>query len=103
MTEAEIEAIGHRYFDEVWIEGQEATIDALFPGHGVAHGLGDSEIDVRGPRQFKIFASKMRGAFPDIPASIEDIVADGDKVIVRVALQGTHSGSDPGVVACGVE
>jgi steroid delta-isomerase-like uncharacterized protein len=43
----------------------------------------------------------MRQAFPDLQAHIEDIVADGDKVAVRVRFRGTHSGEFLGIPATG--
>ena len=43
----------------------------------------------------------VRGAFPDLQASIEDLVADGDKVAVRLRLRGTHTGDFLGIPATG--
>jgi steroid delta-isomerase-like uncharacterized protein len=31
-------------------------------------------------------------AFPDMSATVEDVVAEGDKVVTRVTLRGTHQG-----------
>ncbi|HXA50900.1 MAG TPA: TIGR03435 family protein [Candidatus Acidoferrum sp.] len=55
-----------RWFEEVWNQGCEASIDELFPEGGVAHGLGDSEADVHGPAEFKLFAAHIRGSIPDV-------------------------------------
>jgi len=41
----------------------------------------------------------LRRAFPDLHAQIEDIVAAGDKVAVRVRFRGTHSGEFLGIPA----
>jgi steroid delta-isomerase-like uncharacterized protein len=43
----------------------------------------------------------MKQAFPDLQAHVEDIVADGDKVAVRVRFHGTHSGEFLGIPATG--
>ena len=43
----------------------------------------------------------MKQAFPDLHAHIEDIVAAGDKVAVRVRFRGTHSGEFLGIPATG--
>jgi steroid delta-isomerase-like uncharacterized protein len=43
----------------------------------------------------------MKQAFPDLQAHIEDIVAAGDKVAVRVRFHGTHSGEFLGIPATG--
>ena len=101
MSEAANKALVRRWFDEVWNKGQEATIDKLFAENGVAYGLGDTDVEIRGPAQFKPFFRNMRGAFPDLQITIEDIVAEADKVMVRVLLQGTHRGANLGPPATG--
>ena len=101
MNEAANKALVRRWFDEVWNKGQEATIDKLFAENGVAYGLGDTDVEIRGPAQFKPFFRNMRGSFPDLQITIEDIVAEADKVMVRVLLQGTHSGGNLGPAATG--
>jgi steroid delta-isomerase-like uncharacterized protein len=90
-----------RWFKEVWNEGREATVDELFADGGIAYGLGDTETEVRGPEQLKIFVCNLRGSFPDLHIGIEDIVAEEDKVMVRVLLEGTHLGSGLGVPPTG--
>jgi steroid delta-isomerase-like uncharacterized protein len=42
----------------------------------------------------KQLAIMMRSAFPDLKGTIEDAVAEGDKVVVRWTCAGTHSGSE---------
>jgi steroid delta-isomerase-like uncharacterized protein len=100
MTESN-KALVRRWFREVWNEGREATIDELFAESGVAYGLGDGEAEVRGPAQLKPFVRNLRGSLPDLQISIQDIMAEEDKVMVRVLLEGTHSGSGLGVPASG--
>ena len=43
----------------------------------------------------------MKQAFPDLQAHIEDIIAAGDKVAVRLRFRGTHSGEFLGIPATG--
>ena len=90
-------AVVRRWFEEVWNQGREATIDELFPAEGVAHGLGDSEADARGPAEFKPFVANIRGSIPDAHIHVDDILAEGDSVAVRITLEGTHSGGGLGV------
>ena len=94
-------AIVRRWFDEVWNHGREATIDELFTAGGVAHGLGDSELDVRGPAEFKPFLANIRGAIPDTRIRIDDMLSEGDRVAVRLTLQGAHTGEGLGVPPTG--
>ena len=94
-------ALVHRWFEEVWNQGREATIDELFAEDAVTRGLGESDLEVRGPAQFKIFFFNLRNSFPDMHITIEDTVAEGDKVVVRATIQGTHLGDGIGVPVTG--
>jgi steroid delta-isomerase-like uncharacterized protein len=48
--------------------------------------------EVRGIEGAKQFAAAYRQAFPDLQNTIEDMVAEGDKVVVRFRARGTHQG-----------
>jgi steroid delta-isomerase-like uncharacterized protein len=52
------------------------------PSSGVTRGI-------EGARQF---AATFREAFPDLQNTVEDMVAEGDKVVVRFRARGTHEG-----------
>src|SRR5215471_1079526 len=91
----------HRWFDEVWNQGREETIDELFGEDGVALGLGVGDTPVHGPAGFKVFWRNMRAALPDVQIIVEDTVVEGDKVVVRVVLEGTHGGEGLGVAPTG--
>ena len=41
---------------------------------------------------YKQFIIRTRAAFPDLHATIEDQIAEGDKVVTRWSVQGTHQG-----------
>ena len=49
----------------------------------------------------KQFLASMFNAFPDLHFTIEDILAEGDKVAFRLAVTGTHSGAFQGIPATG--
>lgn len=40
-------------------------------------------------------------AFPDRQVTIDDVVAEGDRVVVRTTLNGTHQGEMQGIPATG--
>jgi steroid delta-isomerase-like uncharacterized protein len=100
MSEAN-KVLIRRWFEEVWNQGLERTIDELFAPYGVAHGLGDTEADVVGPSQLRPFVRNIRGAITDVRMSIEDTLAEGDKVMVRIRVEGTHKGPGLGVAPTG--
>ena len=41
------------------------------------------------------------GAFPDLRVKVEDLIAEGDKIVGRVTLTGTHQGELMGIPATG--
>ena len=100
MSEAN-KAIVRRWFEEVWNQGREESIDELFAAHGIGHGLGDTEASVQGPAGIKPFVRNLRGAIPDIHMKIEDSIAEGDRVTVRITAEGTHKGGNLGVAPTG--
>ena len=94
-------ALIHRWFDEVWNKGRAEAIDEMFAADGVAYGLGEAGIDVRGPSAFKPFFEKLRSAFPDFEVTIEDAISEGDKVAARWTAKMTHQGDQLGLRASG--
>jgi len=94
-------ALVHRWFEEVWNKGRESAIDELLAPSGIAHGIGQGEATLHGPSEFKLFVRNLRASLPDVHITIEDIVAEGDKVTVRVLLEGTHQGEGLGVSPTG--
>ncbi len=64
----------------------------------VIYGLSDAEgREVRGVEAFKAFHEKFREAFPDIQVTVEDTVAEGDKIAALCTVRGTHGGEGIGL------
>jgi steroid delta-isomerase-like uncharacterized protein len=55
----------------------------------------------RGPEDVKRFMSEFRQAFPDFHSTIEDQIAEGDKVVTRWTMRGTHQGEFRGIAPTG--
>lgn len=64
-------ALFERWFEEVWNERRDATIDALFAADGIAHGLPDT---LRGPAGFRAFRDGFLRAFPDVQIEVHDVI-----------------------------
>ena len=90
---AENKALVRRWFEEVWNQGREASIDEMLASDAVVHGLGPS---LRGPSEFKPFQALYRSAFPDIDIQVDDVLAEGDLVAARWSGVGTHRGDGLG-------
>jgi steroid delta-isomerase-like uncharacterized protein len=50
---------------------------------------------------FKETFSEAREAFPDLHVTVEDLVAEGDRVAARVTMRGTHQGVFQGLAPTG--
>src|SRR5437868_15423787 len=86
-----------RWFNEVWTQGKETTIDELSDPNVVSYGLGEHDEDARGIPKFKEFWRRMRGAFPDLAVNVVDTVSQGDKVACRFHVAMTHRGGELGL------
>jgi predicted ester cyclase len=52
--------------------------------------------DIQGVEAFKQYLSVYKTAFPDVNVTLEDEIAEGDKVVNRVTIRGTHQGEIEG-------
>ncbi|AUV83568.1 hypothetical protein C2R22_19560 [Salinigranum rubrum] len=57
--------------------------------------------DVEGRDAYAAFVQSYRDAFPDLRVSVRDVVAEGDRVVVRAAMTGTHRNPFAGVEPSG--
>jgi len=72
--------------------------EALNKGKAAAMAAIDRSIDMRGDlKDFKQKESEWYDAFPDMHITIDDMVAEGDKVAARVTMTGTHKGEIMGI------
>jgi steroid delta-isomerase-like uncharacterized protein len=104
MTEQDIleenKALIRRWFEEVWNRGRADAIAEMFAEDGIAHGLSDDVgAPLKGPGGFLPFHGQFREAFPDIEVTVEDQIAEGDRVATRCRVQGKHTGNSLGFAA----
>ncbi len=50
---------------------------------------------------FKETFSEARAGFPDLSVTVEDVMAEGDRVTARVVMRGTHQGEFQGLAPTG--
>ncbi|MDQ4001303.1 MAG: ester cyclase [Actinomycetota bacterium] len=99
MTEEENKALNRRFVEEVINQGNIDAIDELIDPGVVDHAAPPGF--PTGREGAKQFAAMMRAAFPDLHLTIEDMIAEGDKVAVRSTWSGTHEGEFMGIPATG--
>jgi steroid delta-isomerase-like uncharacterized protein len=87
----ENKAIARREMEEIFNHtGNLDAADEIIAPNYISHEPTSGEI--RGIEGAKQFAATYRQAFPDLQNTIEDMVAEGDKVVLRFRGSGTHTG-----------
>jgi steroid delta-isomerase-like uncharacterized protein len=97
---AENKSLARRALDELWTKGNLAAADQLYSENCVFHDLGSAE-DLRGRDGVKELARTYRAALPDLKCTVEDVIAEGDKVAARWVSRGTHKGDFMGIAPTG--
>ena len=99
MSTEDNKAVVRRLLD-VWETGGVDLIDELLAPDYVNHSPASPE-QPTGPEGLKGAVSMFRSAIPDLKMVVEDIIAEGDKVVLRYTLQGTHEGELFGIPPTG--
>jgi predicted ester cyclase len=88
-------AIARRWYDGLWNDDDESTIDALLAPECCVHGLDESPI--RSAETFKGFYRNIIATFPKLSAHIERVVTDGEQASGMVTIDATHAKSGKSV------
>ena len=89
-------ALVRRFVDEFWSAGNLDAVDELMAPDAVIH-----EPVTGTPADLKPFASAIRAAFPDWHSTVEEMVAEGDRLVERWTGRGTHQGEFQGIPPTG--
>ena len=91
MSAEENKAVLRREVEELYNHtGNLDAVEEIFSPDYVSYEPTSGETrGIEGARQF---AATFRQAFPDLQNTIEDMVAEGDRVVVRFRARGTHDG-----------
>lgn len=98
MSTEENKANIRQFYEEVWNQGNLAAVDELTAADFVDQGLLPP---VHGLEALKQYVGMYRAAFPDAHFTIEDMIADGDKIVVRFTATGTQHGDFMGIPPTG--
>ncbi len=93
----ENKATFRKLIEEGFVQGNTAVVDELVGANIIDH----SPMPGQGPGSegLKDALTMFRGAFPDLQVTIEDMIAEGEKVVVRVTMRGTQQGEFMGIPA----
>lgn len=91
-------ALVRRFIGEIFERGNEAAVDELAAEEFESHALpssGDGREDMRRAIE------RVHGGLADVEFTIEDMVAEGNRVAVRLRSSATHTGTFMGMPATG--
>jgi steroid delta-isomerase-like uncharacterized protein len=86
MPTQENKALVRRWIDEVWDKGNLAAVDEVFATGYIVNG---QAVGTEGVKQAVTW---LRSTFPGARVTIEDMIAEGDKVVACWALRGAQHG-----------
>lgn len=88
-----------RFYKEVFVDWNMALVDEVVSPQFRSQDW--PEGGPTGPQGFREFYSAIRSAVPDGRYEVDDLIAEGDKVVVRWRLVGTHKGDFRGIAPTG--
>ncbi len=99
MSTEENKATVRRFYEQAINKQDAAAIDAFIDPRCVDHALPPGmPAGIEGSKQF---IAMYLTAFPDLHFTVEDMIAEGDRVVARLTTRGTHNGPFLGVPPTG--
>jgi predicted ester cyclase len=93
MSVEESKAVMQRICEEVIQGGKVEKLDEFVASDYALHGPGGQEI--RGVEGLKRLMAWLHASFPDIHFTVDDVIAEGDRVVSFYTLKGTHKSNKP--------
>jgi len=91
--------LARRFYQEVYVDWNMALVDRLVSSQFTSHDWPQG--GPTGPQAFRDYYAAIRSAVPDARYEVEDLIAEGDRVVVRWRLLGTHRGDFRGIAPTG--
>lgn len=90
-TEEENKALARQVPEDIATQGRTELYYEIFAEDCIEHGTFG---DIHGPEAIKEMDENLLSALSDFSATVEDILAEDDRVAMRVTLRGTHDGGE---------
>jgi len=75
-----------------WELANQRNLDALDDVYASDAVIHEPDQELQGLEELKQYAGTYINAFPDLQFTVEDVIAEGDKVVSRWTARGTHQG-----------
>jgi len=98
ITIEEHKQLARRVPEDIATKGDLELISDLFTEDAVEHSLAG---DVRGREAIRQEIESFTDSFGDFSATVDDVVAEGDTVAMRLTWRGTHDGEFMGIEPTG--
>lgn len=99
MVTEQNEAVVRRYVEEAWNQGKADLLDEIMSSEYARYTSGSAQRLTRDGQKQRI--TTLREAFPDLHFTIDDLIAAGDTVVMRLTARGTHQGRFMGIAPTG--
>ncbi|HEU0000336.1 MAG TPA: ester cyclase [Ktedonobacteraceae bacterium] len=99
-TEAENKATVQHLYEQLFNQGNLSVADEVIAPDFINHNATPGSSN-RGPESMRQLITMLSTAFPDMHYTIEELVAEGDTVVARVTVSGTHRGPFQGLPPTG--
>ena len=96
-----VEALAERFHQDIFQQGEFSVADEIVAPDFTWHATDLPPRLPKGPTGVKQMAAMFRQAFPDLKITHEDVIACGDKVVIRWRMTGSHDGEYLGVTPTG--
>ena len=102
-TPVDLAEASRRILEEGFNEGKLDLADELISPQAINHDPAEPARmrGLRGPEVFKQTVTMYRAAFPDVRITVDDVIAAGDRIVLRWHSQGTHRGELEGLAPTG--
>ena len=97
MAEHDNEELARRFYEEFWTRGNAEAADDLIAEDFLHEQFPEGW--PAGREGFRRLVRTWRAAFPDMRETVSQLLSDGDWVVARFTMRGTHRGDFYGIAA----